>query len=123
MASNISSAQLHVTFDVGDKHGGIFTYAEILRKVFDIFIISVGSCMHYMFVQKGDYLFYSDMASMIIYKVKKCLGAQLQGTASYMNLLLHPVNCMSLSPSESICLTFLLMRDKSSDSQHQCPNI
>ena len=44
--------------------GDIFTYAEIPRKVFDIFIISVGSCMRYMFVQKGDYLFYSNMASM-----------------------------------------------------------
>ena len=45
MTSNISSAQLHVTFDIGDKHWGIFTYVEIPRKVFDIFIISVGSCM------------------------------------------------------------------------------
>ena len=64
MASKISSAQLHVTFDVGDKHWGIFTYAEIPRKVFDIFIISVDICMHYMFVQKGDYLFCPDMASI-----------------------------------------------------------
>ena len=59
--SHISSAQLHVTFDVGNKHGGIFTYVEIPRKVFDIFIISVGSCMQYMYMQKGDNLSYSDI--------------------------------------------------------------
>ena len=70
MTSNKSSAQLHVTFDVGDKHGGIFTYVEILRKVLDIFIIFVGSCMQYMFMQKGDNLSYSDMASIIIPTVK-----------------------------------------------------
>ena len=43
MTSNKSSAQLHVTFDVRVKHGGSFTYDEILRKVFDIFIISFGN--------------------------------------------------------------------------------
>ena len=66
MTSNKSSAQLHVTFYVRDKHGGSFTYDEIQRKVFDIFIISFGNCMHYMFMQKGDYLFYSEIASIII---------------------------------------------------------
>ena len=66
MTSNISSAQLHVTFDVRDKHGGSFTYDEILRKVFDIFIISFGNGMHYMFMQKDGYLFYSEIASIII---------------------------------------------------------
>ena len=66
MTSNKSSAQLHVTFDVRDKHGGSFTYDEIQRKVFDIFIISFGNCMHYMFMQTGDYLFYSEIASIII---------------------------------------------------------
>ena len=70
MASNTSSAQLHVTFDVGDKHGGIFTCVEIPRKVFDIFIISVSSCMHHMFMQKGDNSSYSDMASILIFTVK-----------------------------------------------------
>ena len=63
--------------------GRIFNYVEIPRKVFDIFIISVGSCMQYMFIQKGDNLSYSDMAFIVILTVKKCLGAQLQGTASY----------------------------------------
>ena len=34
LMSNKSSAQLHVTFDVGDKHGGIcFTYVEIPRNL------------------------------------------------------------------------------------------
>ena len=48
MTSNKSSAQLHVTFDVRDKHGGSFTYDEILRKFFDIFTISFGNgTMHY----------------------------------------------------------------------------
>ena len=70
MTSNISSAQLHVTFDVGDNHGVIFTYVEIPRKVFDIFILSVGSCMQYMFMQKGDNLSYSDMASIMALMVK-----------------------------------------------------
>ena len=65
MTSN-KSAQLHVTFDVRDKHGSSFTYGEIQRKVFDIFIISFDNCMHYMFMQKGDYLFYSEIASIII---------------------------------------------------------
>ena len=55
MTSNKSSAQLHVPFDVRDKYGGSFTYDEVQRKVFDIFIISFGNCMYYMFVQKGDY--------------------------------------------------------------------
>ena len=53
MTSNKSSAQLHVTFDVRDKHGGSFTYDEIQRKVFDIFVICFGNCMHYMFIKKG----------------------------------------------------------------------
>ena len=69
MTSSKSSAQLHVTFDVThvrDKHGGSFTYDEIQRKVFDIVLISFGNCMHYMFMQKGDYLFYSEIASIII---------------------------------------------------------
>ena len=79
MASNISSAQLHVTFDARDKHGGIFTYVEIPRKVFDIFIISVSSFMQYMFMQKGDNLSYSDMASIIILMVKKRLRCATPG--------------------------------------------
>ena len=66
MTSSKSSAQLHVTFDVRDKHGGSFTNDEIQRKVFDIFIISFGNYMHYMFMQKGDYFFYSEIASIII---------------------------------------------------------
>ena len=66
MTSNKSSAQLHVAFDVRDKHRGSFTYDEIQRKVFDIFIISFGDCMHFMFMQEGDYLFYSEIASIII---------------------------------------------------------
>ena len=46
--------------------GGSVTYDEIQRKVFDIFIISFGNCMHYMFMLKGNYLFYSEIASIII---------------------------------------------------------
>ena len=66
MTSNKSSAQLHVTFDVRDKRGDSFTYDEIQRKVFDSFIIFFGNCMHYVFMQKRDYLFYSEIAFIII---------------------------------------------------------
>ena len=44
MMSNNSSVQLHVTFDVGDKYGGIFTYVEISRNLFHIFLCYVYTC-------------------------------------------------------------------------------
>ena len=43
--SKKSIAQLNVTFDVRDKHGGIFTYVVIPRNNFNIFIISFDNCM------------------------------------------------------------------------------
>ena len=57
MASNVSSAQLHVTFDVGDKHGGIFTYVEMPRNLFNIFIICFGICMYVLDVHAKGGLF------------------------------------------------------------------
>ena len=44
--SNKSSVQLHVTFDVGDKHGDIFTYVEIPRFFFNIFMITFGKILY-----------------------------------------------------------------------------
>ena len=46
LVSNKSSAQLHVAFDVEDKHRDIFAYVEIPRNLFNIFIISFGNCMY-----------------------------------------------------------------------------
>ena len=71
----------YVTVDVWDiKHGNIFNYNDFPINVFNIFKISLGNSVHYMFLRKLICV----MASVINQMVKQCLGAQVLGTASYI---------------------------------------
>ena len=82
--SNKSSVQLHVTFDVGDKHGDIFTYVEIPRIFFNIFMITFGKILYVLDVhaKRGLFVLFILGFSSNLYS-QKCLGTQLQGTASF----------------------------------------